>query len=102
MKSAYRSTLGITLEILEVMSERGSDGIIVSHIATKVKVSHNPVLAILEILVKNGLVEKKECLEKKRYHGFIYILNETGLSVMKKISETRALAKQYLDMKVLS
>lgn len=78
-------TLG---DILNVVMEGGRDGVIVSAISRKAKLSHYATLEKCAKLVSAGLVEPKKTLQNR-----VFIITEKGLNFVQEYRKFNDLIK---------
>jgi predicted transcriptional regulator len=81
-KPKYRSELGIILDILDLLSSGGQNGIIVSVISRIANVSYNSVNERCQKLVGGGLVRS---VKNRKNHR--YIITENGIEFLAKLRQ---------------
>jgi len=81
-KPKYRSELGIILDILDLLSSEGQNGVIVSTISRIANVSYNSVNERCQKLVDGGLVRS---IKNRKNHR--YIITEDGIEFLVKLRQ---------------
>jgi predicted transcriptional regulator len=81
-KPKYRSELGIILDILDLLSSEGQNGVIVSTISRIANVSYNSVNERCQKLVDGGLVRS---VKNRKNHR--YIITESGIEFLVKLRQ---------------
>jgi predicted transcriptional regulator len=81
-KPKYRSELGIVLDILDLLSSEGQNGVIVSTISRIANVSYNSVNERCQKLVSGGLVRS---VKNKKNHR--YIITEDGMEFLANLRQ---------------
>lgn len=108
MKADYRSKLGMTFDILKILQESGEGGIIISHISSKVNVSHYVVMERLEVLVQSGIVMKREVVKKgdlidhKGKNGGKFCLAPIAFEIIKTLAHTEDICQKFFGMNSLT
>lgn len=90
LKNQYRSTLGITGDILKACMNAGRDGIYVTEISRKANLSHNAVIQNCRRLVKSGLAES---IRTKRHHTIT--ITEYGIEFYQALVRFQEIANGY-------
>ena len=70
----YRTTLGITLDILQTCMDAGVNGILVSRVSQRANLSHNAVVNNCQRLVDAGMVNTTRIKRK-----YIFTITEKGM-----------------------
>lgn len=70
----YRTTLGITLDILQTCMDAGVNGILVSRVSQKANLSHNAVVNNCQRLVDAGMINTVRIKRK-----YIFTITEKGI-----------------------
>jgi predicted transcriptional regulator len=81
-KPKYRSELGIVLDILDLLSSEGQNGVIVSTISRIANVSYNSVNERCLKMVSGGLVRS---VKNKKNHR--YIITEDGMEFLANLRQ---------------
>src|SRR5574340_1729100 len=74
LRHQYRTSLGITLDILQTCMDAGVNGILVSRVSQKANLSHNAVVNNCQRLVDAGMVSTSRIKRK-----YIFTITEKGI-----------------------
>lgn len=90
LKHPYRSTLGITGDILKACVNAGRDGIYVTDISRKANLSHNAVVQNCRRLVRSGLAAS---IRTKRHHTIT--ITQYGIAFYHELARFQEIANEY-------
>lgn len=85
----YRTTLGITLDILQTCMEAGVNGILVSRVSQKANLSHNAVINNCQRLVDAGMVSTVRIKRK-----YIFTITEKGIKFLYELEKFQNAIKE--------
>ena len=85
----YRTTLGITLDILQTCMEAGVNGILVSRVSQKANLSHNAVISNCQRLVDAGMVSTVRIKRK-----YIFTITEKGIKFFYELEKFKDMVQE--------
>ena len=103
MKGTHRSSLGITVDVMRSIQERGEKGCTVSILCRISNLSHYVAMEQIERLINNNLVEKVHAENYKinsanRQLGVIYKLTDIGHKILAELNRLDEICKKHLGM----
>lgn len=88
LKQQYRTKMGIISDILDVITQGGRDGVLVSTICRKANLSHYTVLEKCESLISAGLIKSLT-----NDHNRIFIITEKGIHFFQELRRFQSLVE---------
>lgn len=85
----YRTTLGITLDILQTCMDAGINGILVSRVSQKANLSHNAAVNNCQRLVDAGMINTVRIKRK-----YIFTITEKGIRFFYKLEKLQDTIKE--------
>jgi len=88
--SKNRTHMRILGDVLEVIIDGGRDGVLVSYVSRRAKLSHNPTLEHCKKLISAGLVESK--IEQRNH---VFTITEKGFHFIHEYRKFRDLVESF-------
>ena len=89
LKHQYRTSLGITWDILQACMYAGINGISVSRISQKANLSHSAVVSNCQRLVDAGMIRPSRIKRK-----YIFTINEKGIKFFYELEKFHDIVKE--------
>src|SRR5579872_5367042 len=89
LKHQYRTSLGITWDILQACMETGVDGISVFKISQKANLSHSAVVDNCQKLTSVGIIKTNRIKRK-----YIFVITEKGIKLFYELEKFQNIAKE--------
>jgi len=88
-KHQYRTSLGITYDILQACTDAGTNGILISKISQKANLSHDAVMRNCKKLIDIGMIETSRIKTK-----YIFTTTEKGIKFFYELQKFQDIIKE--------